>query len=234
MKRFKLIAVLLLLVTLTGCMQKYDYSDEQTDAAAEYMAGLILRYDKDYKNSLMTLDEIASKEESEKASVTPAPNAAQNSVDGQAVLATNPTTSPEQEYTLSDVINEKGFDLSYTGYTVADSYPEDTADAYFSISAREGNQLVVLSFQLKNKLDKKNTLNLTKANISYQLDVNVGTIYEPPFALLENNLKLIDITLKKKEEKTVILIFEVKKNVEMKTLNLMVTRDNRSEILKLK
>jgi hypothetical protein len=93
---------------------------------------------------------------------------------------------------------------------------------------------MVLSFLLKNTLDKENNLNLTKADIVYKLDVNVGTIYEPPFALLENNLKLIDLTLKSSETKPVVLIFEIKKDVEMKDVNLMVTRDNRSVIIKIK
>lgn len=227
MRHYKLVVILLLMVTLTGCMPKYEYTDDQTDAAAEYMAGLILKYDNDYHSALMSMDDIV-------AIATPTPGTAQNAVDGQAEVTVSPTVVPEPNYTLSEVIDEKGFDLTYTGYDVLDSYPEDVAEAYFSISAREGNQLIVLTFQLKNKLDKKNNLNLTKADISYQLDVNVGTIYEPPFALLENNLKLIDITLKAKEEKTVVLIFEVKKDVEMKNINLMVTRDERSEIIEIK
>ena len=235
MRRFKIITVLLILATLTGCMQKFEYSEEQTDAAAEYVAGLILRYDKDYKNKLISMEEIVvQQQEAEKATATPAPGTSQDTDDGPTGVTENPIDAPKPEYTLSEVIDEKGFDLSYNGYTIADSYPEDITDAYFSVTAREGNQLVILSFQLKNKLDKKNNLNLTKAKITYQLDVNVGTIYEPPFALLENNLKLIDMTLKEKEEKTVILIFEVKKDVEMKDINLMVTRDDRSEIIKIK
>ena len=93
---------------------------------------------------------------------------------------------------------------------------------------------MVLNFMLKNTLDKENKLNLTKANIKYQLDVNVGTIYEPPFALLENNLKLIDLTLKAGEEKPVVLIFELKKDDKISDVNLMITRDNRSEIIIVK
>jgi len=231
LRRKKLIVVLLLMTTLTGCIQKFDYSEEQTDTAAEYMAGLMLKYDTTYKAGLVEMKDIVAEQE---ANATPTPNAIPNSTGDQNTSASDLTDAPKKEYTLTQVIGEEGFDLQYTGYIVADTYPEDATDAYFSIPAREGNQLVVLSFQLKNKLDKKNTLDLTQADITYQLDVNVGTVYEPPFALLENNLKLIDMTLKAKEEKEVILIFEVKKDVVMNNINLMVTRDTKSEIIEIK
>lgn len=231
MRRKKLIVVLLLMTTLTGCIQKFDYSEEQTDAAAEYMAGLMLKYDSEYKADLIEMQDIVAQQEE---NATPTPSAIQNSTTDQNTSTSDMTGEPKKEYTLTEVINEEGFDLQYTGYNVTDIYPEDATDVYFSIPAREGNQLVVLSFLLKNKLDKKNTLDLTQADVTYQLDVNVGTIYEPPFALLENNLKLIKMTLKAKEEKEVILIFEVKKDAEMKDINLMVTRGNKSEIIEIK
>lgn len=235
MRRYKLIVVLLLLTTLTGCIQKYEYSEEQTNAAAEYIAGLMLSYD-DY-NTLISVEEIVKRQEAEAAeAVTPTPSGSQDTNSNQGDTTANPSspTGVAKDYTLTEVIGEKGFDIQYESYVIVDSYPEDVTDAYFSITPREGNQLVVLSFLLKNKLNKENNLNLTQADILYQLDVNVGTIYEPPFALLENNLKLIDMSLKAEEEKPVVLIFEVKRDIVMTDINLMVTRDNKSEIIEIK
>lgn len=236
MRRYKLIAVLLLIPTLTGCIHKFEYSEQQSEGAAEYLAGVILKNDKNYVAELVSIEKIIEKQEAEaSATATPIPdnplNA--NSEQGQATTPTV-TTAPEKDYTLTEVIEEEGFEIEYQDFIVTESYPEDVTDAYFSITPRTGYQLMVLSFTLKNTLDKENNLNLTKAKINYQLDVNVGMIYEPPFALLENNLKLIDLTLKAGEEKPVVLIFEVKKDVDMKDVNLMVTRDNRSEIIKIK
>ncbi len=236
MRRYKLIVVLLLMTSLTGCIQKFEYSEEQTGAAAEYIAGMILKNDKDYKAELVSMEKIVEKQQAEAAaSATPTPAVSQNTNPDQG-QPSDPmaTTVPEKDYTLTEVIGEKGFEIEYTDFILAESYPEDATEAYFSITPRSGYQLMVLNFQLKNTLDKENTLNLTKADIVYQLDVNVGTIYEPPFALLENNLKLIDLTLKAGEEKPVVLIFEVKTDVQMTDVNLMVTRDDRSEIIIIK
>ncbi len=235
MRRYKLIVVLLLMTTLTGCIQKFEYSEQQSDAAAEYIAGVILKNDKEYTAKLVSLERIIEKQGAEAAAATPTPVNTQdaNSEQGQTTTSTV-TIAPEKDYTLTEVIGEEGFEIEYQEFAVTESYPEDAIDAYFSITPRPGYQLMVLSFMLKNTLDKEHNLNLTKADILYQLDVNVGTIYEPPFALLENNLKLIDLTLKASEEKPVVLIFEVKKDVDMTDVNLMVTRDKRSEIIKIK
>jgi hypothetical protein len=236
MRRYKLIVVLLFMTTLTGCIQKFEYSEQQSDAAAEYIAGVMLKNDKNYVAEMVSIEKIIEKQEAEAtATVTPTPVNIQNtkSEQGQTTTPTD-TVVPEIDYTLTEVIGEEGFEIEYTDFIVAESYPEDVTDAYFSITPRSGYQLMVLSFLLKNTLDKENNLNLTKADIVYKLDVNVGTIYEPPFALLENNLKLIDLTLKSSETKPVVLIFEIKKDVEMKDVNLMVTRDNRSVIIKIK
>ncbi len=236
MRRFSLIVVLLLMTTLTGCIQKFEYSEQQADAAAEYIAGVMLKNDKEYVSKMVSIEEIIEKQGVEAdtaAASTPENTQNANLEQGQTTTSTA-TIVPEKDYSLTEVINEEGFEIEYQDFIVAESYPEDATDAYFSITPRPGYQLMVLSFILKNTLDKENNLNLTKANIVYQLDVNVGTIYEPPFALLENNLKLIDLKLKASEEKMVVLIFEVKKDVNMTDVNLMVTRDRRSEIIKIK
>ena len=236
MRRYKLIVVMLLITSLTGCIQEFEYSEQQTDAAAEYIAGLILENDKTYKADLVSMAKIIeSQKAAAEAVVTPTPVITQSGNSQQEqVNDSTATSSPEKDYTLTEVIGGEGFEIEYVDYILAESYPEGASDGVFSIPSRSGYQLMVLNFKLKNTLDKNNNLNLIKADVLYQLDVNIGTIYEPPFALLENNLKLIDLTLKAGEEKPVVLIFEIKKEVELIDVNLMVTRDKRSEIIKIK
>ena len=235
MRRQKLMVILLAMTTLTGCIQKYEYTEEQTDAAAEFMAGLLLKSDDRYKADLLTVDEIMENQAGA-VTVTPIPGTSPGGVDNQEDTGLSPIEGekPQKEYTLSEVIGEKGFSLEYTSYIIAESYPEDPAETYFSITPRKGNQLIVLSFMLTNELKKNNNLNLTQADIKYQLYINSKSVYEPPFALLENNLKLIDITLREGEVKPVVLIFEVEKDMEMKDISLKVTREKRSEVIEIK
>ncbi len=227
MKRQKLMVILLVMTTLTGCVQRLEYTEEQTDTAAEYMAGLLLKSDKNHKVSLLTMDEIIVNKLEE----------VQDSDTGEAAGDSNTFEEgdkAQEHYTLTEVIGEKDFSLKYEKYLVTESYPEDPSSSYFSINARPGNQLIVLSFILTNESKKDNNLKLSQVPIKYQLYINSDKIYEPPFALLENNLKLLDITLEKGKSEEVVLIFEVTKDAKMKDISLKVTRDERSETIKIK
>lgn len=235
MRRRKLIVILLVMSTLTGCIQEFKYTEEQSDAAAEYMAGVLLKNDDSYKADLLDMDEIIENQAGT-ATATPAPESSSGEANGQedTDASSIEEEKPQKNYTLSEVIGEKGFSLEYTDYIIAESYPEDPSETYFSITPRRGNQLVVLSFLLTNELKKDNNLNLTQSDIKYQLYIDSKTVYEPPFALLENNLKLIDITLREKEVKPVVLIFEVEKDIQMTDIILKVTREDRSAVIDIK
>ncbi len=231
MKRARILIVLLLMFSLTGCIKEYSYTEEQSDSAAEYMAGKLLEQDKYYHEALLPIEE-ASVEPTVAVTPTGAPiqkaDTNLSSTDGTV------TSEPKKDYTLSEVIGADDFDLQYEGYDITDGYPEETTDSYFTVTPRQGNQLAVVTFRLKNVTSKKKTLNLTKADIQFQLDINVGTVYEPSLSLIENDLQYIDISLKGKEEKQVLLIFEIKKEKEISDINLMVSQGEKSAIIVLK
>lgn len=234
MKRARILIVLLLMFSFTGCIKQYTYTEEQSDSAAEYMASKLLEEDDNYHQALLPLEEI-QEEAAPTVSVIPSavpaekPNSAASPVTDGAIA-----TEPTKDYTLSEVIGADAFDLQYEGYKITDSYPENATDTYFTVSPRPGNQLAVVTFILKNKTDKKKTLNLAKAKILFQLDMNVGTIYEPSLSLIENDLQYIDISLKGGEEKQVLLIFEIKKEKKISDINLMVSQGDKSSIIVLK
>ncbi|MDF2485339.1 MAG: hypothetical protein K0R46_1507, partial [Herbinix sp.] len=122
MRRYKLIVVMLLMTTLTGCIQKYEYSEDQTGAAAEYIAGLMLSYD-DY-NTLVSIEEIVKRQEAKAAeeAATVSPAVSQDTNSDQEVTTVNLSSPTEvvKAYTLSEVIGEKGFEVKYESYIIAD------------------------------------------------------------------------------------------------------------------
>jgi len=233
MKRLKLLIIMLFVFTLTGCIQEYSITDQQSDATSEYMAGLLLNYDEEYEQDLISKNQIlaeeTAKEKEDAASPSPtiSPKITSNSTEDQGA-------ANQENYTLTEVIGEKNFEIEYTGYIVTATYPEDSESAYFSLSAYGGNQLLVASFNVKNKSKKEKTLNLSKAEILYQLDINVGSVYKPSLTLLENDLQYIDVTIAGEKSETVLLIFEVSKKAEMSDINLLITKDGKSEIIEIK
>lgn len=239
MKRIKLILpILVLMLLLTGCIQEYKLSEKESDATAEYMAGLLLKYDDNYEQDLIPKDEIEVIEEQDVQEdvkeVTPTVALPMNEKNSNEETSNEANQKPAKKYTLSEVINEKDLEIKYSGYDLVNSYPEDLDSTYFSVTPRKGYQLLVINFDLTNKSKKDKKLNLSKTDIIYQLDINVGTIYEPSFTLLENDLHYIDITVEKEKTIPVILIYEISKDTEIKDANLIVTRDNRSDIIEIK
>jgi len=93
---------------------------------------------------------------------------------------------------------------------------------------------LVASFLAKNISDKEKTLNLSNSKVLYQLDINVGTVYKPLLTLLENDLQYIDITIGAGKNKTVLLVFEVSKDIDISNINLIASKDDRTEIIEFK
>jgi hypothetical protein len=218
-------------------MQEYKVSDEQGAAVAEYMAGLLLKYDGEYEQDLTPLEEIVGdvttgEENSVEEKDADVPDTSADTEDSGD--NTNNNEESTQEYTLSQVIGEKDFDITYTGYKLSDVYPEDAENTYFSVRAREGYQLLVASFSVKNNSSNEKRLNLSNEDILYQLDINVGKVYKPWLTLLENDLQYIDLEVAGDKSKIVLLVFEISKDADISNINLIISNDNKSKIIELK
>jgi hypothetical protein len=234
MKRLRILFVFGSMIFLSGCIQEYNYSDEQIDQAAEYIAGLLLENDKDYSQSLIAMDKLTTGLSSDALvkDTASAIEAAASSVVNESALAS--LKELDKADSLAEVLQKKGIDLQYIGYKIMDSYPEDKSLDYFSITPMEGNQLVIINFMLSNTTTKKKALDLTKSALTYRLDVNNGTIYEPSFTVLKDDLKYLNTSLLAKEERPVILVVEIKKDTEIKDMKLMVSNGSKVNIIKMK
>ena len=237
MKRLIVIIICVLGVTLTGCMKEYPLNDVQTDIVAEYMANRLLENDKRYSLSLMGYQEI-TEIENNISDVEPQPEPTEipkvvdntdNSDDTSSIDATI-----DIQYTLSEVVGDSSFDIQYIGYQFADTYPEEESNLVFSVDPRKGYQLLVVNFTIENITDTDKTIDLSKSPIQYQLDINVGTVYKPQLALLENNLQYIKFDVKAGSKIPAVLIFEVTRDVDMSDINLIVSRDAKTEIIEIK
>ncbi|TAH64013.1 MAG: hypothetical protein EWM47_13260 [Anaerolineaceae bacterium] len=235
MKRLLLICICVLGVTLTGCMKEYPLTEAQTDIVAEYMASRLLEKDKKYSPSLISFQEvidyedISSEDESE-----PEPTNIPETSDDIDNDSSSADSQVDVNYTLSEVIGDPSFDIQYTSYQFAETYPEDESNLVFSVDPREGYQLLIANFTIENVSDIDKIIDLSKVKIQYQLDINVGTVYKPQLALLENNLQYIKMNLKAGAKVPAVLIFEVTKDIDMSNINLIVSRDTRAEIIKVK
>lgn len=227
MKRLKIVLVILLVLPLAGCIQKYKASEEQSNAVAEYMAGLILNSDEDYDQDLIPANDTEDNNTNDTAiTKTTSQTTTGNITESDASI--DKTAIAKKNYTLTEIIGNKNFKINYKSFKITDSYPENGESTYFSIDPREGYQLFVATFAVKNVAGSSKTLDLRDEDILYQLETNDGTIYEPLLTLLKNNLQYINLKISGKKTENVLLIFEVSKHIKQTDINLITSNGSKS------
>lgn len=236
MKRMRLIFILLMTLSLTGCINSYNYTEKETDSVAEYMAGLLLKYDSQYNRALLPMSKIKKEDVQEAAAEQEEPTIPQTDSANKPSeqKETDQAEIPAQSYTLSEVIGVKGVELQYQSYKLADTYPEDSTNTYFSLLPRDGYKLLVMEFTLTNTTKKDKSLNLTNAKVQYQLEVNAEKQYKPLLTLLENDLQYINVKLQKQDTIPVLLIYELPADTKVNGINLLVSKGNKSGAFKIK
>ena len=238
MKKMGLVLMTLMMLSLTGCIHEYQFSEEATDVVAEYMAGTLLENDKNYETKLLDWEELETTDQDDDTKEADSSGSkdkdGESDQDTKAPESEDSTTKPVKEYTFTEVIGVENINITYNSYKLCSVYPEDETNAYFSLTPLEGNQLLVASFTAENLTKKETRLDLRKSKVDYQLDINVGTIYKPLLTLLENNLKYIDMKIGAGKKEEVLLIFEISKDIKMDDINLIISNGAKTEIIDIK
>lgn len=237
MRKLSLVLTICCALTLTGCATGYNLSEKETGVVAESMAGFILKYDSNYrKQSLLVPVEDLEEETIPEDKEPKNNNHSTTQKDTHETLNKNIEERSEEKvhkYTLSDVIGHDDFEIVYEGYKLHNNYPDDTSSTYFSLTPREGNQLLVISFKANNLTKDKKNLNLIKSGVKFKLFLNENTKYVPLLTLLENDLQYINIPIEGNAAEEVILVFEISKE-DITNAKLNVIKDTKEVNIQMK
>ncbi len=237
MKRLKLILVLIILLSFTGCIQEYNYTAEESDAIAEYMAGRVLAEDHRYGQALAALDELTPENGTKDKLVHTVVTGNSVSTNKQTVNikeVKKTDSGTEVGNNLSSILGGKYFDVNYKSHELTEIYPNEEENPYFSLTARTGYRLLVVLFTVSNKTDQEREFNLSTTDVDYQLDADESTVYKPQFTLLENDLRYIDVMIGPKKSSEALLVFEISKQIDVSNMKLTVTRDKSTSTVKIK
>ena len=116
-----------------------------------------------------------------------------------------------QEVTGYETEFSNGMELSYTGYSVTSSYPDEGTYAY-TLDADAGKKLLILSFKLSNMTDRDQEVDMIKANPHFQILVNGKNLGYSLVTVLENDLSSYKGTIPAGSRKTLILAIQVDAN----------------------
>ncbi|MDD2971863.1 MAG: DUF5067 domain-containing protein [Lachnospiraceae bacterium] len=219
MKKRFLVAIMIIgsLFAMTGCQMESipDMSDEETTLVAQYAANKILAYNKKYDTGIATEAEIQKddekrarqKQREEEAKAEEANTESDSTKDADGTGSTDTTVT---NASLGEFLGLQDVSIDYQSYEICDSYPHDEADdTFFAMDATEGNQLLVLHFNLQNNSSEDQDIDILYQYPLFRVSVNGGDNKNALTTLLLDDLSTFKDTVTAGESREVVLVVEL-------------------------
>jgi hypothetical protein len=231
MKKRLVVAMLAISVMVTGCTSVPDLDDVHRDMEAEYMAGVLLKYD---RNSEDVLDYDRSV-----LNPTPAPAATKKPTASKTPDTDDSTTGGTSATGEENVVNTVDADeiMSKSGITVRQQHYEvkkSYDSSYTTINARDGKTLVIIKFRVKNSSGSTKKVNMMNRQLQYSLEIDGTSMGSPLMTILDNDLQYMNTKLEGGKSKEALLIFEVDSSQKIKKAKLNITEGSNTAQMSLK
>ena len=201
-------------IWLTGCGNAIpEMTMEQQELVVEFAASELLKYDVNYQSKL-TAPEPEQQPEEEQGEQPKEPLIEEalpeeTITDTDVTIVDNTGTVEAQKISIADFLDLTGVEISYAGYETVDTYPEGEAkEAYFFMSATEGNKLLVLRFSALNVSGEELSIDLAKSQTRYKIILN-GTEKNALTTMLLNDMAYYQGTLAANESIELVLLCEI-------------------------
>ena len=211
-----------------GCKSQIaEMTDEQQQQVGEYAAFAMLRYDAEHRSRLVDYSEVVAADEAARIAAEEAAAAelarqtetGENDdepldSDGNPIEIIDNTSDVDEGYvsdTMEDFLElQSGILLSYKGYTIQSSYPEDAdVSDFFVVEATAGKKFLVLWYSLYNGSGSDADINFLSDNISFKCKVNDEVTATALVTMLGDDMSTLRMSLRDNEEVDCVLIFEI-------------------------
>ena len=230
---------------LTGCASEVELSDTESVRVAQYAADLLLKYDSNYKERLLTADEekieeeklrlAAEKEQKLQEMLALKENAEKNQnsqkEDKTQNVDVDQNTAQVVKYNVNDVLCCEGFEISRAGYEVLDEYNNAAEGTEMSVDvqAGTGKKLLVTKYTITNISEGSLECDLFSKDISGGVLVNGSVSANSMVTMLLNDLGTYKAEIEAGVSKEAVLIFEIPDSaasVQQLELTLHVGNEN--------
>lgn len=245
------ISVLVLSFTLSACGSQIELSDENSELIAQYAAGILLKYDKNYTEGLSDIlsleddstelentditDELAQTEDIEttdetlqslKTSQSNNTEILELARELENIDVSERDTDIQSAKSLNEGLNIDGFDFTYTSHEFAEYYPNNGTyeNMDYIVNPRDGNQLLVLKFNIKNTDSETKELDLLSLNPEFYAVLNNVTRSKAIKTVLLNDLSTLSVDIEPGNTLEAVLLYEVSLdfNNDISSINLEV------------
>jgi uncharacterized protein YceK len=223
-------AVLAASLLVTGCSSVPDLSDVHRNMEAEYMAGILLKYDKNNQDMLDYDRSILEPTATPVATKKPTASSAPASTDAADMGgSTNTQESVTQSVDADAILSKGGVSIKQQQYQLKASYDS----SYATITAHDGKKLFVVKFLVKNTSGDTKRVNMMKRQLTYSLEIDGVSAGSPLMTILENDLQYMDSKLGAKKSKEAVLVFEVDSSQKIQNAKLNITEGTKTAQLTL-
>ncbi len=229
-KRILLVSLICACMAMTACgiaPEVPELSEEDTKLVTEYAAGLMLKYDTKYSSKLLDEDALAKEEaiEAEKRQKELAYKQA-----AESYLAKKQNAKKEEAKTESDSTSDgsgsgsgssnqisnigsfyglDAFTVDYTGYELCDSYPNGGGDMFMAMDATDGNQLLILKFNVTNSSSEDANFDMFYRSPNFNLSIDGGKNIHQQATLLLDDMAAYNGVIGAGDTEQMVLVFEV-------------------------
>ncbi|MCD7824435.1 MAG: DUF5067 domain-containing protein [Clostridiaceae bacterium] len=202
-------------VLLTACGPEIpELSNEDNSTAAQYVAGALLKYDKNYDDSLDYDHSVLETTPTPEPTATPAPTAQANEQDTDTDADTGDGASVEEtrkSVTLSELYGIAGVKIKQVTYQVKKSYGTSVAVC----TPSKGKKLVVVQFNITNTSSSSKKVDLSKKNVQTELLVDGESQGSALLSIVDGDMQFFKEKIKAGAHRQGVLLFEVDKAVKM-------------------
>lgn len=238
-----IITVGLVALLFTGCSGGAELSEEDTVRVARYAADLVLKYDSNYKERLLTLEEqqdakeklrqaaerdaklqeLLEQKNNMKAEEYSEHKDNGSSASGESVQREEPVVM----YAINDVVKTEGFTFENNGYEIVDKYPqtvEEGESVSMELSAATGKKLLLVKYEVMNTTETKAECNMFDKDVSAKVTVNNSVKADSMVTMLLNDFSTLKTEIEPGTPYEAVLVFEIPQEVtDIATLELDMT-----------
>lgn len=216
---------------LSGCGGP-DLTDKQTSEAAEYMAGLILKYDLGYTDTLIYPESTEESSATEDPSATGAPveSAAPGTQEGEGGKENDDTGKTSGDF--AKVLGLKDVKVSFRASSIVKEYSSKNESSYV-VYAPKGKRLAVVTLNLKNTAKKDKKIYLTEMGAEYRLQLEDGTSATAEITAISNDLNFLNTKIKAGKRSSAVLLFTVPDTTKSLAGELTVSAGGQTATMKI-
>lgn len=240
----------------TGCGQVIELTDEETHLIAEYAAELLLKYDRNYKQrynpdavteaATEAVTETVTEATTEEAEATEATEAQTTEAESpytseapqtsEQTVSESVTATVDSDFDIAAFIGEDRISVRYSYYMIADRYPSYDQDGmYIEIEAPEGYKLLVLKFEVSNRTNEAQDIDLYSRDVDYNIIVNDSRKAKQMLTILIDDLYTYEKTMDASSREEAVLLYTLSDSVaeDLRDLKLQIEYGDTSAVLQL-